>query len=169
MAHGGWGPRWILAALGALELFGQGWRVGPARLARRRRDGWADRAVARAHCHDREMFRAWPEGWLDDFLDGGLRERNDGSVGLACAPAWETRTFTTVPRDIWRVVSRLRCPTTIVYGGNSNAFRRDSAHLASQRIPGAQMVPVEGASHFVPMERPEVVQGEIRKLLSSRA
>ena len=37
--------------------------------------------------------------------------------------------------------------------------------MSKRRIPDVRMVPVEGASHFVPMERPDVVQEEIRKML----
>jgi len=158
-------PRWVLAMIDVLSLFGQGWRVGPAGPARRRRDGWPDRAAARAHYDGRGMFRGWPEGWLDDYLADGLRDRDDGTVGLACLPAWESRSFAIAPRDTWRFVREIRCPTTIVYGEASDTFRRASARLAPKRIPRVRMVPVHGASHFVPMEHPEIVCAEIQRMI----
>ncbi len=159
-------PRWIINTVRLLDPFDLGWRLGPGPAALRRRDGWDDPAAARAHYHGRGMFRTWPEGWLDDYLADGLRPLGDGRVGLACTPAWESRTFATVPRDVWTMIRGIRCPTTIVYGTESDTFRRASARLAPRRIAGARMVPVDGASHFVPMERPDVVQEEIRRMLS---
>jgi pimeloyl-ACP methyl ester carboxylesterase len=159
-------PRWIINVVRLLDPFDLGWRLGPGPAALRRRDGWPDSAAARAHYHGRGMFGAWPEGWLDDYLADGLVEREGGSVGLACKPTWESRTFASVPRDVWTMIRGIRCPTTIVYGEESDTFRPASARLAPRRIPGARMVPVPGASHFVPMERPDIVQEEIRRTLS---
>ena len=158
-------PRWILAMIDVLGLVGQGWRVGPAGPARRRRDGWPNRAAARAHYDGRGMFRGWPEGWLDDYLVEGLRDRDDGTVGLACSSSWESRSFALVPRDTWRFVRGILCPTTIVHGEDSDTFRQASARLAPKRIPGVRMVPVPGASHFVPMEHPEIVRAEIQRMI----
>ena len=162
-------PRWVIGLARALDVVDLGWRLGPGPAALRRRDGWPERAAARVHYHGRGMFRGWPEGWLDDYLEGGLTDRDDGTVGLACTPPWESRSFATVPRDVWRIVQEIRCPTTLVYGTRSDTFRRASARLAPRRIPGVRMVPVADATHFVPMERPEVVREEIVRMLSSRA
>ena len=157
-------PRWIINVVRVLDPLDLGWRLGPGPAALRRRDGWPDRDAVRAHYQGRGMFRAWPEGWLDDYLEAGLSAADDGGVRLACAPAWESRTFATVPREVWQVVQGIRCPTTIVYGEGSDTFRRASARLAPRMIPGVRMVPVEGASHFVPMERPERVREELLRM-----
>ncbi len=162
-------PRWVINVVRVLDPFDLGWRLGPGPAAKRRRDGWPDRDAARDHYRGRGMFGTWPDGWLDDYLEDGLAPADDGGVRLACAPAWESRTFATVPREVWEMVRGIRCPTTIVYGGDSDTFRRASARLAPRRIPGVRMVPVPGASHFVSMEAPEVVRDEIRRMLSSQA
>ena len=158
-------PLWVLNLIRLLDLVGQGWRVGPAGPALRRRDGWDAPAAARAHYQGRGMFKGWPEGWLEDYLADGLVERSDGTVGLSCRPGWEARTFSSVPRDIWRRLREIRCPTTIIYGTDSDTFRPASASRAATVLPDLRMVPVEGATHFIPMERPEVVRDEIRRMV----
>ena len=90
-------PLWVLNLIRLLNLVGQGWRVGPAGPALRRRDGWDDSAAVLAHYQGRGMFKGWPEGWLDDYIADGLVERSDGTVGLSCRPDWEAHTFSSVP------------------------------------------------------------------------
>jgi hypothetical protein len=74
-------------------------------------------------------FKTWPEAMLADYVGGGFKDRDDGKVELACAPAWEASNYSAQAHDPWRAFARLRCPARVLKAetGSTCAHRRRGA------------------------------------------
>ncbi len=130
----------------------------------KRRDTFPSLAAAREAYRGRGIFKAWTDAMLDGYLRGGLKPSADGTWKLACTPAWESECFRGAPFCVSRIVNALRCPITIVHGSvNSSTFEDEIATMVDGR-PDTRIVKVEGASHFLPMEFPQIVREEIERM-----
>lgn len=133
-----------------------------AERAQRRRSVWPDRAAARAHFAERELFRSWTRQALDLYVAEGLRERADGQVELKCSPAVEAAVFGgTGTLDVFGAVAGLQPPVLLLWARRGNfprlAFERLAAGMTDARIEDVD------AGHLIPMEAPDVVVAAIRR------
>lgn len=125
-----------------------------ARRADARRSTFESREAALAAYAGRGAFRSWPLETLADYVQGGFRERPGGGVELACAPAWEAANFAAQGHDPARALARMGLPVTILKAEHGSTCRADPGRL--KRYAKVKTVP--GSSHFLPMERPDVVR-----------
>lgn len=118
-------------------------------LARRR--SFPDRAAALASYRGRGAFRTWPEASLADYVAGGFREAADG-VELACAPEWEAANYAAQAHDPRAALRRVDAPVRILKGdhGSTCSLRRGRRGLSVEAV--------EGAGHFLPLERSDLVR-----------
>jgi pimeloyl-ACP methyl ester carboxylesterase len=64
-------------------------------------------------------------------------------------------------------LGQVRCPTMIV-GGRNDRRTTPGAHQAlAEEIPGSQLVMVDDAAHFTPLEQPSVVAGWMERWIST--
>jgi pimeloyl-ACP methyl ester carboxylesterase len=134
--------------------------------AARRRGMFPGRADARAAYHGRGVFKTWSDADLDAYLAGGLLETDEG-VELACAPAFESATFRAVSPNVEPALAQVRCPFILLAGEHGTTVRdpelaQFAAHpqcLSAERIPGT--------THFLPLERPELVRAAIEEVTAS--
>ncbi len=124
-----------------------------ARAAKRRRM-WPDRETIWTAYRGKPMFRTWKEGFLEGYIAHGSGEDGEGRIRLCCEPAWESQCFFACPYDVWRSVPLLRLPVLVVYGADSDTFLVPAARRFQAKAPDATLRRLDGASHFVPMERP---------------
>jgi pimeloyl-ACP methyl ester carboxylesterase len=137
---------------------------GLAERTLKRRDMFASFEAALASYRGRGIFKSWPDVVVEDYLRGGLKAAPDGTLKLACTPAWEAECFRETPLSISAVAKNVHCPITIVHGTiNSTSFESEIANIVECR-PDTRVVKVEGASHFLPMEHPEIVRAEIGRV-----
>ena len=131
----------------------------------RRREFFPSVDAAFAAYRGRGIFKLWPGQQLRDYLDGGLLPTSDGQMRLACAPAWEAEDFRETPLFMPRLASSIRCPVTLLHGDQPGSTCNDAQAAAFQRRKlDARIVKVRGASHFLPMEMPDLVRAEITRL-----
>lgn len=124
--------------------------------ALRRRAVFDSREAAFAAYKGRGAFKTWPETMLADYVAGGLVERPDGKVELACAPAWEASNYAAQAHDPWRAVRQVKAPVRIL-----KAERHSTCHAGpgfARRGRAVRIETVAGTSHFLPMERPDVAR-----------
>ncbi len=134
------------------------WRRTPiTRGALRRRSVFDGRAQAFTAYKGRGAFRTWPDAVLADYLEDGLRDGADGRLELSCAPAWEASNFAAQGSDAWRAVRLVRCPITALRAEHASTFRVGPGWAARASVP-VEIVDVPGTSHFLPMERPDLVR-----------
>jgi pimeloyl-ACP methyl ester carboxylesterase len=84
---------------------------------------------------------------------------------LACEPAWESAVFHHAPHGIARLARHVECPLTLIYAGEGTA-RENEVRIVHRGHGDARIVKVPGTTHFLPMERPDIVREEIERLAS---
>ncbi len=152
--------RWmaIMRALGLVD------RMFPmVAQAKRRRGIWPSREAMFEAYRGRGAFRTWPEEVVRDYIMGGAVEYlDDRQVRLACTPGWEAANYRAGPPDIWRDLDKVRCPITLIVGEKRSTCPEPVIELLIKLRPDVRVVRVPQASHFLPMEFPEIVRREIR-------
>ena len=143
---------------------GEGDRSGMVEAARRRRTLFPDRAAAMDAYRGRGAFRTWPADMLADFVNGGFVEDSGGGVRLACSPAWEASGYAAQDHDVLGALARSIRPTRILKAEIDSTCRIEAA----PQWPLVEIEVVAGASHFLPMERPELATAALADALSSR-
>ncbi len=136
--------------------------------ASKRRAVFPDRdAVFNAYC-GRGAFRSWPEQVLRDYIAGGVRDRADGQVELSCAPAWEAAVFRMSGAYVWDRLGRIPRPFAIVHGNVHSTCHPSVVARMHRLYPGTVIEQIDGASHFLPMEFPDVVRAHILRMAQTK-
>jgi pimeloyl-ACP methyl ester carboxylesterase len=143
------------------RLFGK-WQgdASLAAMALRRRNRFASREEVATKFIGRGAFRTWPRETIVDYVETGLVADENG-YRLACPPAWEAAIYAAHPIRIERLGSRIAAPVTVLYGTSGSAASKPLLDQFARRHRNAQLVCVEGGTHFVPMEQPQIVREEI--------
>ena len=121
--------------------------------ALRRRPSFPSAEYALAAYTGRGAFKTWGDGQLADYVADGFRERPDGTVELACAPAWEASNFLSHAHDVWGALKRVRCPVHIL-----RAEKGSTCAVSAPLSARMKVEVVAGTTHFLPLERPERVR-----------
>ena len=58
-------------------------------------------------------------------------------------------------------------PTMIIWGDRDQVIPVSHAHIAHELMPGSRLEVVEGAGHFLPIERPELIDRLLRDFLAT--
>lgn len=150
--------------LAAARRFGRSPPNPLAQGAARRRAVFGTRQMMFDAYRGRGAFANWPDQVLRDYIDGGSRDLPNGEVTLSCAPAWEAATFASAGHPFWRALGRVRCPVHVLYAEHESTLREGVPDLIRERQPDWTLDLIPGTTHFLPMERPELVHGAIRKM-----
>ncbi|MDX5331396.1 MAG: alpha/beta hydrolase [Caulobacteraceae bacterium] len=125
--------------------------------ALRRRSRFASRDEAIAAYAGRGAFRTWAPEQLADYVADGFMETGEGDVQLSCAPTWEASNFASYDPDAFDALVQAPRPVRILRAETGSTCRID-AHLERVRAAGVRVETVPGTSHFLPMERPDLVR-----------
>jgi len=137
---------------------GQLWKRLPiAQGAMRRRNTFDSREAAFNAYKGRGAFKTWPDGVVADYVAGGFIDLPDGKVALACAPEWEASSFAAHGHNPWAALRKIKAPVRILKAekgstcrGRVDEFKRRKRDLRIETVPGS--------THFLPMERPDLVR-----------
>ncbi len=134
-----------------------GRRIPIAEAAYRRRPGFDSFEAAFTAYKGRGAFKTWSDVQLADYVAAGFRAKADGGVELACTPAWEAASFAGQAHDPWRALSRIKSPVTVFRAERGSTLRASPEALkrTNRRV---LLTTVPGTSHFLPMERPDLVR-----------
>ena len=130
--------------------------------AKRRRAVFPSRQAALDAYRGRGAFRSWSEEMLADYVAGGFRDLPSGEVTLACEPVWEASNFTSHDHDTWSAIRRTTRPIRMLRAEFETTARIEEG-MAAMLAAGARIETVPGTTHFLPMERPELVRGALRE------
>lgn len=70
------------------------------------------------------------------------------------------------PESLWWAVGRLRCPTLLVRGAESNVLTAEGADRFVRTVPGSQVAVVAGAGHSVMGDNPAGFLAAVRPFLA---
>jgi pimeloyl-ACP methyl ester carboxylesterase len=132
--------------------------VGLVAGASKRRAVFPSRQAVFESYQGRGAFKTWPDEILRDYIQGGFRERDDGEVELACAPAFEAWSFTAQLNDCWGAFHATACPIRILRAETGSTCRVDDALDELAATGRIEVETVAGTTHFIPMERPDLVR-----------
>jgi pimeloyl-ACP methyl ester carboxylesterase len=137
------------------------------KLALRRRVSYPSRTALEASYSSKPPFAAWHPDALEGYVDGGFIE-DDGQVRLACRPTSEAEVFAaSAAHAAWERLGEVTIPVTILFGEHTDTYEVGHAEAMGQRFGKAVVQSVPGTSHFLPMERPDVVAGAVRERVLS--
>ena len=144
------------------------WDNGPmAEGARRRRAVFPSRADALDNYRGKGGFATWTEESLEAYVDGGFRVQDDGSLTLKCRPDREAEVFAaSLTHGAFDRLGELTCPVRIIAGEVTDTHPHAILEQYLSVIPDSTVAMLPGTTHFIPMERPDLVAGEIAGLLS---
>lgn len=125
-----------------------------ARAVRRKR-AWPDHETVLRAYRSKGSFKDWKDGFLEAYIAHGMESNGNGAIHLCCDPAWEARCFSVCPHDVWPKIPKIKCPTLVLYGKESDTFLAPAADRFRKNFPLAVLEGFPQTSHFVPMERPE--------------
>lgn len=125
-----------------------------SRGASRRRARFSTREEALEAFKSRGVFQSFTDEQLGDYLGDGLKETEQG-LQLACAPAYESRSYTAQRHDPWAALVRAPPPIVVLKGDKRSTLSKGSAERLAAFRPDMRIATVEGASHMLPFERPD--------------
>ena len=141
----------------------------------RRRNIWASPDEMFERFKSRLPFSRWRPQILRDYCDYGVLPR-DGEFVLACPPAVEASIYMNSREpgsNIYAEVAKVQQPVVVMRAGRERqhgvvdlAASPTAADLASRFSDGRDILLPE-ASHFIPMETPEIVVEEIGNLAAA--
>lgn len=132
-----------------------------ARGAARRRAHFATKDEAIAALTGRGFFKTWPADVLRDYVDDGFVADPKGGVTLACTPQFEARTFMAQRADPWRAIQDFRGPMVVLRAEIGSTCPPSVAQKIKEVRADARMAVLDGATHALPMERPDRVRAAI--------
>lgn len=118
---------------------------------------WKNETEALNDLASKGPFKLWRKTILKDYISQGTKTLEDGSVALLCDPLWEGRMLATAPVGIWSEVSKIKCPTLVIYGENSKTFLPTVARKLKKSLPQVALKKMPNIGHFIPMEKPEAL------------
>lgn len=135
----------------------------------RRRVVWDSRDQLFAAYKGKDVFAAWHEDVLRDYVTHGTYELPDGGVALKCSAEVEAQVFaTTMSLDIFSQLDKIACPVLVLRGEHTDVPLSVVAERVAQRIPQGSLVIVPDTSHFLAMEKPEKVAEIIAEYFRTR-
>jgi pimeloyl-ACP methyl ester carboxylesterase len=158
-------PRPARTVFALLQPFGAGWRVPLAKKALTRRNDYARAEEAYESWKGRPVFAAWEEPFLRDYVEDAFEDDPErGGVRLTCAPEWEARSFAYSNPRYMRWVRAGACPITLMRAGKGSTCPERSRDDLLAARPGTRDVYLPDCSHFIPMEKPQLVIRELEAL-----
>ena len=130
--------------------------------ALRRRASFPSKQAAIEAYTGRGAFRSWSGAMIADYVEAGFRATADGQVTLTATPEWEASNFRTHNYDPWTAFAQSRCPIDIRRAAEASTCRTDGHEAELTESGRIRIETVPGTTHFLPMERPDVVAQALR-------
>lgn len=139
--------------------------VSPGKISQRRRNTWTSNAEALEYFRSKKAFAQWHPQVLQDYVEHGLQDDEQGKRSLLFRREVETAIYNTLPSNLNHQLRRnpLRCPVSFI-GGRSSVEMRQVGMEMTQRMTRGRIMMLDG-SHLFPMERPEATAAAIEASL----
>jgi pimeloyl-ACP methyl ester carboxylesterase len=116
------------------------------------------------------VFKYMDDKALRIYIEGIVEPSENGGYTLRYSAEWESRVYyTSIWRDLelWRGLKKLKTPTLIVRGAETDTFFESTARRVQKINPAVRVETLEGATHLVPLERPAEVASQITNFLNA--
>ena len=133
--------------------------------AKRRRATFASKTEAFDALKGRGFFKTFPDEALIDYVEDGFAETADGQVTLTCTPAYEAATFMAQNHDPWGPLAKAGAPIVALRAEIGSTTSDPAAERMISMRPDMRLATVEGATHALPIERPDRARAAIEMTL----
>jgi pimeloyl-ACP methyl ester carboxylesterase len=138
-----------------------------AETARRRRRTFGSASEAFASYAGRGPFAGWDDEALRAYVAHGFRPEGD-SWALKCHPDVEAEFYRSATvHGAWDRLGEIGCPVLLVAGAGSESHPGSFVEQQASRFPDVGVRTVPDATHFVPMEQPEVLGSMIAGMVGA--
>lgn len=158
-------PKWV-TGLSLLHYSGMWRHLGIVKKARTRTRLWANHQAMYKAMRSKGLYANWHSQALWDFVHFASKRTDDGSLTLACSPAWEAAIFGTPPQQFWHSVKRLQVPCSIVCAEDSYSFVKPAAQRAARLNSQIQVVEY-GQGHCFMLEQPGEAAMFLQQLIAA--
>jgi len=125
-------------------------------IARKRINVFSSRDDARSRYLAKPPMVLWDEEVFNCYMDHAFLDREDGQVELKCPGHKEAWIYESGGAcELFEAMDRFQFRPLIVTA--SESYLVPIAHMQQEGFPGAELRIIEGATHFIPQERPEAV------------
>ena len=135
----------------------------------RRRNAWASAEAMFSHFEHRSPFSLWQPDVLMDYCRFGLLPQGEGFV-LACPPLVEASIYLgSAGRDIADIIPTVRQPVVVLRAqrkaerGTMDFSQSPTWEGLAAAFPNGRDVHLPHLTHFIPMQRPDLVAAHIRE------
>jgi pimeloyl-ACP methyl ester carboxylesterase len=128
--------------------------------ARFRRREFEDLDLLFKSYRERSTFQYMNDEALRAYIQGITRPKETGGYELIYSPEWESRVYYASiwnDMDIWRALPKLKVPTLIIRGAQTDTFWESTARKVTRLNPSIRVETVERATHLVALEQPQKV------------
>lgn len=156
---------WRATTLGVFKTAQIVGSVSPGAVSRRRRNTWPDKAAALEYFQNKKAFARWDPQVLQDYVEHGTHEDDNGQRALSFDRDVETAIYNTLPDNLDRLLKRhpLKCPVSFI-GGLHSAEMKQVGTTMTLQVTHGRISWVDG-SHLFPMEKPMVAAATIEAAL----
>ncbi|MCY4095463.1 MAG: alpha/beta hydrolase [Gammaproteobacteria bacterium] len=143
----------------------------------RRRAIWQSPEAWFEKIKNRTPFNVWTEEALHDHCQYGLEPTSDGQFQLRCPPIVEAEaSLACADTSVHSLLSAIAIPVKIFRAKTAAGFRHPMDNIHSVTWPALSGSLSQGMdihltdlSHFIPMQRPELVASELTEILGETA
>lgn len=128
-----------------------------AQSAAKRRSNFPSREMALKAYRGRGVFKTFPLLWIEDYLEAGLIETDEGFT-LACKREFESSSYAQTERWARRLLRRIKSPLQVIAAENGSTMSKGSERIFKRTLPNAAFERLPETSHMLVMERPEMIQ-----------
>lgn len=136
-----------------------------AEAALRRRPGFDSIEAAIENYRSKPPLGIFHPDALRGYVEGGVEPDPDAggdAVRLRCRPEWEAAIFRMGGGSpAWEAALQVAVPVSVVVGDDAFPGPAAFAPLVAERLPGGRLQRHPDLDHFGPMERPDLLAGEI--------
>jgi pimeloyl-ACP methyl ester carboxylesterase len=148
----------LAKALGVID------RVTPAARTRSRREHWQNREQLFTYLKSRKLFQTFSEKCLQDYIDYGLQQIDQGYV-LRFDRHNEYLIYRTIPHIFPAYEGKLKVPVALIYGNESTVIDRQDVRYM-KKYYNILCCKMEG-THMLPMEYPTQVATQVFTILDA--
>ncbi|KZM38860.1 alpha/beta hydrolase [Marinomonas sp. SBI22] len=157
-------PPKMLWLIRGMRFSGLMTQVPMVKQAKRRKDSWPNIESARKYFTGRGTFKGWTDESLSCYLDNSLKVDGAGCSRLVCPPWMESAIFASYPKRLWKSLTELQVPTTIIAGKDTLPFFKQSYAHAAKVNRNIDLLEVEGGHCFM-LERPDEIAALVKSLI----
>lgn len=116
----------------------------------------------------RTRYSGFTDAALQNRLKYGTRKGRDGKLRLVADAGSGNMLRGSLAFDLWPFVSKIRAPTLLVRGSDSQVVSDSSVAKMRQTLRNLEVLTVKGATHIVPQDRPAEFLEAVRSFLKKK-